>query len=180
MGTNDSLVSSEIFPSLCQSFTCKKWQDLQPQPFGEGCWAVEQYCIMITQYVNVFICARCLFHVLVNLGIQCDIVRPLPFSSSTHFSHYPRLMIWMLLTHLPSVSTWQLKAESFWKDIWSCGFALGRSRLRLLVCISPTARDPSARWSRQGSPEGKDGKRWESVSCWVLLCLTFPFMWPNR
>lgn len=119
-----------------------KRQDLQPQPFGEGCWAVEQYCIMITQHVNVFICAHCLFYVLVNLEIQCDIVRPLPFFSSTHFSHYPRLMIWMLLTHLPSVSTRQLKVESFWKDIWSCGFALGRSRLRLLVCIFPTARDP--------------------------------------
>lgn len=32
-------------------------------------------------------------YVLVNLKIQCDIVRPLPFFSSTHFSHYPRLMI---------------------------------------------------------------------------------------
>lgn len=60
-------------------------------------------------------------------GIQCDIARPLPFLSSTHFSHYQRLLIWMLLTHLPRVSTWQLKAESFWKDIWSCGFTLWRS-----------------------------------------------------
>lgn len=172
MGTNDSLFSSEISHSLCQSFTCKKWQNLQPQPFGEGCWAVEQYRIVMTQYVDVFICAHCLFYVFVNLGFNVTL---------------PGLCPSFLLPTL-------IVTRGFWSECcWptSQGSALDSSKQSLsgkifgpvgllygdrFVCISPTARDPCS----VKSTEGKDGKRWGSLSCWVLLCLTFLFMWPNK